>query len=178
MKKNMFILVLLIMIGIKSYSQGVWDKVEVVTDKFHNIKQSVLVHCTAGEIDAVWYEDEQMLKYIGKFPPNDAYKFTKTNTDVGFYTPRKRDVQADINRSGKIEGKVQVEMTFPTVTEPTFEYFFFLWVPMTTEQMKKGEFISCRYFSMGESLKYDEPRFSEFNISLKGFTAAYSKKAK
>ena len=40
------------MIGIKSYSQGVWDKVEVVTDKFHNIKQSVLVHCTAGEIDA------------------------------------------------------------------------------------------------------------------------------
>lgn len=44
--------------------------------------------------------------------------------------------------------------------------------------MKKGEFISCRYFNMGESLKYDEPRFSEFNISLKGFTAAYSKKAK
>lgn len=69
MKKNIFIFVLLIMIGIKSYSQGVWDKVEVVTDKFHNIKQSVLVHCTAGEIDAVWYEDEQMLKYIGKFPP-------------------------------------------------------------------------------------------------------------
>ena len=67
MKKNMFIFVLLIMIGIKSYSQGMWDKVEVVTDKFHNIKQSVLVHCTAGEIDAVWYEDEQMLKYIGKF---------------------------------------------------------------------------------------------------------------
>ena len=119
-----------------------------------------------------------MLKYIVKFPPNDAYKFTKTNTDVGFYTPRKRDVQADINRSGKIEGKVQIEMTFPTVTEPTFEYFFFLWVPMTTEQMKKGEFISCRYFNMGESLKYDEPRFSEFDISLKGFTAAYSKKAK
>lgn len=36
MKKNIFIFVLLIMIGIKSYSQGVWDKVEVVTDKFHN----------------------------------------------------------------------------------------------------------------------------------------------
>ena len=97
------------MIGIKSYSQGVWDKEEVVTDKFHNIKQSVLVHCTAGEIDAVWYENEQMLKYVGKFPPNDAYKFTKTNTDVGFYTPRKRDVQADLNRSGKINSSLKFE---------------------------------------------------------------------
>ena len=65
MKKNMFIIVLLIMIGINSYRQGVWDQVEVVTEKFHNIKQSVLDHSTEGENDAVCDEEEQMLNNNG-----------------------------------------------------------------------------------------------------------------
>ncbi len=178
MKRYIFIFAFLIMASAKSYCQGTWDKIEVITDKFNNIKQSVLVHYLNEEIDAVWFEDSQQLKYIGSFPPEDAYSFTKTHTDVGFYTPRKREVQADINRSGTIEKGTKIEMTFPKVTSPTFQYSFFLWIPMTLEQMKKGDFISCRYFNMGESQKYDEPRYSEFNVSLKGFTLAYNKKIK
>lgn len=178
MKKSIFIFVLLIMACVNAAGQGMWDRVEVITDKFNNIKQSILVHYFDGEIDAVWFEDSQQFKYIGKFPPEEAYSFTKTNTEVGFYIPRKRDVVADINRSGTIEKGTNIEMTFPKVTSPTFQYSFFLWIPMTLEQMKKGDFIACRYFNMGESLKYDEPRFSEFNVSLKGFTLAYNKKRK
>lgn len=175
MKRLLFTLALFVTFGLTSYAQGIWDKVEIITDKFNNTKESVLVHYVAGEIDAVWYEDTQMLKYVGTFPSEEAYSFTKTHIDAGLHNPKERKTGGDINRSGEIEEKAIIEMTFPEVTSATFIYKFFLWIPMTTEQMKKGEFIGCRYLNMEQTLKYNKRIYDEFNISLKGFTAAYNK---
>lgn len=178
MKRIIYTLALITFCFSNAIAQGIWEKVEIITDKFNNTKESVMVHYVAGEIDAVWFEDTQMLKYIGHFPSEEAYSFTKTHADVGFRQPKERDTSADINRSGVIEEKVTIEMTFPEVTSPTFDYQFYLWVPMATEQMKKGEFIGCRYLNMAESVKYTKPISNDFNISLKGFTAAYNKSTK
>lgn len=158
-----------------SYGQSSWDKIELLVDKFNNKKEYFIVHYTANEIDAVWYESDQILKYIGTFPSEEAYKFTEAYADMGRSLPKESNVLASVNRSGNVEENLQLKMSFPEISCATFDYSYFLWIPMTTEQMKQGSFLGCKYLNWAETSKYHEARYTELNISLEGFAKAYNK---